>query len=72
MRRLRGRDGAVGVDDEVPEKKPAGKKKNARARMLEELKAELEAEKKAKEEKRGKEKEKKEKPVKTKKAKAKK
>ena len=62
----------VGVDDEVPEKKPAGKKKNARARMLEELKAELEAEKKAKEEKRGKEKEKKEKPVKTKKAKAKK
>ena len=52
----------VGVDDEVPEKKPAGKKKNARARMLEELKAELEAEKKAKEEKRGKEKEKKEKP----------
>ena len=35
----------VGVDDEVEEKKPAGKKKNARARMLEELKAELEAEK---------------------------
>lgn len=62
----------VGVDDEVPEKKPAGKKKNARARMLEELKAELEAEKKAKEEKRGKEKEKKEKPAKEKKAKAKK
>ena len=65
----------VGVDDEVEEKKPAGKKKNARARMLEELKAELEAEKQAKETKGAKagKKEKKEKtPAKEKKAKAKK
>ena len=56
-------------DDEVEEKKPAGKKKNARARMLEELKAELETEKQAKETKGAKagKKEKKEKKAKAKK-----